>query len=122
MSFTERTQAHVDASQIRHGCDVYGADGEEVGYVSEVSSGYLVVSKGYFFSKKERYVPTSAIDRIEHDRLYLNLTKADLGAERWDTAPEATETHTRPGAASPPGRRASGHAVRRTPIARKART
>jgi hypothetical protein len=90
MSFTDRTQAHVDTSQIRHGCDVYDADGEEVGYASEVSTGYLLVSKGYFFTK-ERYVPTSAIARIEHDRVYLNLTKADLSAERWDTAPETTE-------------------------------
>ena len=93
MSFTERTQADPDTSQILRGCDVFGADGEEVGYVSEASTGYLVVSKGYFFPKKERYVPTSAIARIEHDRVYLNLTKADLDAERWDTAPETTETH-----------------------------
>jgi uncharacterized protein (TIGR02271 family) len=92
MSFTDRTQTNVDPRLIQHGWDVYGADGEKVGDVSEVSTGYLVVSKGFFFPK-ERYVPTSAITRIEHDRVYLNLTKADLDADRWDTAPETTETH-----------------------------
>ncbi len=36
MSFSDRSPAHVNASQIQHGWDVYGSDGEKVGDVSEV--------------------------------------------------------------------------------------
>jgi hypothetical protein len=37
------------ASQISVGDEVYGSDGEKVGAVAEVESGYIVIEKGFFF-------------------------------------------------------------------------
>ena len=37
------------ASQISVGDEVYGSDGDKVGTVAEVQSGYIVVEKGFFF-------------------------------------------------------------------------
>jgi uncharacterized protein (TIGR02271 family) len=107
MSFTDRSPAHVNASQIQHGWDVYGSDGEKVGDVSDVSAGYFVVSKGFFFPK-ERYIPFSAVTRVEHDRVYLNLTKADLDAERWDTVPDTDETRQGFAGGTTTGRQTAG--------------
>ena len=80
----------VDLRKIEHGWDVYAADGEKVGDVSEVTDGYLVVAKGFFFPK-ERYIPAALITRVEHDRVDLNVTRAALDAATWDGPPETTE-------------------------------
>jgi len=90
MARTERNQRTFDLAQVQHGWDVYGVDGDKIGDVGQVSDGYLVVSKGFFFPR-ERYVPAAAIVRLEGDRVYLNVTKADLDAERWDNPPRTSE-------------------------------
>jgi uncharacterized protein (TIGR02271 family) len=77
-------------ADIQHGWDVYGSDEEKVGNVSEVRSDYIVAHKGFFFPK-DLYIPTSAIARIEHDRVYLNVAKADVENQGWDTAERRTE-------------------------------
>jgi uncharacterized protein (TIGR02271 family) len=74
-------------SDVQHGWDVYGSDEEKVGNVSEVRSNYVVAHKGFFFPK-DLYIPTSAIARIEHDRVYLNVAKADVDNQGWDTYPD----------------------------------
>jgi uncharacterized protein (TIGR02271 family) len=76
----------MDVNDIRHGWQVYGADGEKVGDVSDVQATYIVVSKGLIFTS-ERYVPVSAVTRVEHDRVYLDVTKDEIEARGWDTAP-----------------------------------
>lgn len=73
--------------QIERGWDVYGADDEKVGDVSEVQDDYIVVSKGFLFTS-ERYIPASAITGIEHNRVYLSVTKDQIEAQGWDVAPE----------------------------------
>jgi uncharacterized protein (TIGR02271 family) len=92
MSFNDRTRTGTDYRQIQQGWDVYGSDGEKIGDVSEIHESYFVVSKGFFFPK-ERYIPFSAIRGLEHDRVEVNLTKADLDSDRWDSPPAMTEHH-----------------------------
>jgi len=77
----------MNVRDIEHGWDVYGADDEKVGDVAEVEDTYIVLSKGLFFPS-ERYIPTSAITRVEHDRVYLNLTKDEVKARDWDPVQE----------------------------------
>jgi uncharacterized protein (TIGR02271 family) len=86
MSFTDRTSGSATAAQIQQGWDVYGADGEKVGDVSELHEGYFVAKKGMFFPH-EHYIPFSAITRIEHDRVYLAVTKDQIEQQGWDEAP-----------------------------------
>jgi len=86
--------ANRDSWQIEHGWDVFDANGDKVGDVSAVEPGHLAVSKGFFFPK-ERYVPTNTISGVEHDRVYLNVTKDQLEHEQWDTAPQIDVNDTR---------------------------
>jgi uncharacterized protein (TIGR02271 family) len=80
----------VDYKEIDHGWDVYDADGEKVGDVREVHENYLMTEKGFFFPT-ERYIPRSAITRIEQDGVHLNVRKSDIDAQGWDKEPPAAE-------------------------------
>ena len=80
------TRPEGNIADIQHGWDVYGSDEEKVGSVSEVQSSYLVAHKGFFFPK-DLYIPHSAIARIEHDRVYLNVVKDDVDSQGWDAYP-----------------------------------
>jgi len=103
MSRQDMGRSGIEPRQIEHGWDVYGSDDEKVGDVSEVRDNYLVVSKGILFPH-EHYVPFSAITGIEHDRVYLNVTKDQIEDQGWDEEPttgaaygERREQATRPG-------------------------
>ncbi len=80
----------MNVKEIQRGWDVYGSDGEKVGDVSDVQGTYVVISKGLIF-KSERYARVAAISRVEHDRVYLNVTKDEIDARGWDTVPETDE-------------------------------
>jgi hypothetical protein len=72
--------------EIDTGWDVYGADGHKIGDVHDVQPYYIVVARGFFFPT-ERYVPVSAIVNVEHERVYLNVTQAEIDARGWEVAP-----------------------------------
>ena len=42
-------------------------------------------------------MPTSAISRVEHDRVYLNVTKDEVKARGWDRVPETGTLSGTPG-------------------------
>jgi uncharacterized protein (TIGR02271 family) len=86
MSFNSRTSGSVTASQIQQGWDVYSSDGEKVGDVAELHEGYFIAKQGMVFSH-EHYIPFAAISRVEHDRVYLAVTKDQIEAQGWDEAP-----------------------------------
>src|SRR5215207_6304692 len=88
MTRHEKRTMQMDPSQIEHGWDVYGSDGEKVGDVAEVHQDYIVVSKGLLFPH-EHYIPFSAITGIEHDRVYLNCSKDQIEDQGWEEAPTA---------------------------------
>src|SRR6476469_10735801 len=77
--------------EIDHGWDVSGADGDKVGDVAHVQTNYITVSKAFLF-KTDMYIPVSAISNIEHDRVYLNVTKHDIERQGWDQLPDSNET------------------------------
>jgi uncharacterized protein (TIGR02271 family) len=73
--------------EIDNGWDVYGADGDKIGDVHDVQPHYITVSKGFFFPT-ERYIPVSAIANVEHDRVYLGVTKSEIESRGWDVVPD----------------------------------
>jgi uncharacterized protein (TIGR02271 family) len=75
------------SSQITVGDDVYGSDGDKVGSVAEVQSGYIVVEKGFFFPT-DYYIPTSAIASASGGQVYLSTTKDAALNSGWDTVPD----------------------------------
>jgi uncharacterized protein (TIGR02271 family) len=76
----------MDLSSVRAGWDVYGSDGEKIGDVGDVGSNYLMVTKGFLFTK-DIYIPTSAIKSIDQDRVYLNVAKDQIDTMGWDRVP-----------------------------------
>jgi uncharacterized protein (TIGR02271 family) len=81
----------TESSQITVGDDVYGSDGDKVGTVAEVQSGYLVVEKGFFFPT-DYYIPMSAVASTGDGQIYLNVAKDSALNSGWDTVPEVVPT------------------------------
>jgi uncharacterized protein (TIGR02271 family) len=79
------------ASQISVGDEVYGSDGDKVGTVAEVQSGYIVVEKGFFFPT-DYYIPTSAIASASNGQVYLSSTKDAALNSGWDVVPDVEAT------------------------------
>ncbi len=76
----------MDLSSISNGWDVYGSDGDKIGDVNEVGSNYVLVTKGFLFTK-DVYIPTAAITGIEQDRVYVNFTKDQVDTLGYDQPP-----------------------------------
>ncbi|MDF3015976.1 MAG: hypothetical protein K0R44_1201, partial [Thermomicrobiales bacterium] len=74
------------STNITTGAEVFGADGEKVGTVAEVYSGYIVVEKGFFFPT-DYYIPMSAIASADNNQVYLNLAKDAALNSGWDAQP-----------------------------------
>lgn len=74
---------------FREGMTVYGADGDKVGKVVAVDPSYIVVEKGFFFPT-DYYIPTSAINTIDDDNVYLTVSKDEALNQGWDQPLTAT--------------------------------
>jgi len=68
---------------IPTGVDVIGADGDKVGKVIGVDASYIVVEKGWFFPS-DYYIPVQAVNTVEGDKVYLNVTKDEALNQGWD--------------------------------------
>lgn len=80
----------MDANDTRYtiaeGTDVVGVNGEKVGEVVAVHPNYIVVEKGFFFPT-DYYIPTSAINNYDGDKVFLTVSKDDALNQGWDTVP-----------------------------------
>ncbi len=98
----------MDANDTRYtiaeGTDVVGINGDKVGEVVAVHPNYIVVEKGFFFPT-DYYIPTSAINNYDGDKVYLTVSKDDALNQGWDTVPAegtyADTTDTAPVGAAP---------------------
>jgi uncharacterized protein (TIGR02271 family) len=79
------------ANQVSVGDEVYGSDGDKVGTVSEVQTGYIVVEKGFFFPT-DYYIPTSAIASASNGQVYLSTTRDAALNSGWDVVPDVQAT------------------------------
>ena len=77
--------------EIDNGWDVVTSDGEKLGDVEEVHPHYLVVGKGLIFHS-ERYVPVSTITDVADNKVYINVSKAEVDRQGWDTIPDTAGT------------------------------
>lgn len=77
-------------NQLRYagGAAVYDLNGDKIGTLTNVDpqGGYLVAQHGLFFPH-DVYIPSSAVTNSDADGIYLNLSKDDLGDERYKTPP-----------------------------------
>jgi uncharacterized protein (TIGR02271 family) len=72
------------------GDDVFGSDGEKVGRIAELYPGYLTVEKGFFFPS-DYFIPRQAIQSVQGNEVYLNVTKDAALHSGWDQVPTNTQ-------------------------------
>lgn len=88
-------------NQVSEGMDVFDADDQKVGSVSEKAEGYLRVPTGFLDLGTEHLIPFSAIREVKGREIHLNVAKDRLGelvsddAQAYDgTTVERTTTTT----------------------------
>lgn len=79
------TRPEGSLADVQRGWDVYGADEQQVGTVRETGADHLVVRSGAI-AGHDLTIPAAAIRRIEHDRVYLAVTKDAVAAQGWGPA------------------------------------
>jgi hypothetical protein len=72
---------------IHESMHVYTLDGNELGHIAKVYEDSFLVHKGYFFPT-DRYIPYSAIDTVENDRVQLNMTSDEAKQKEWEKRPD----------------------------------
>src|SRR6266480_1157547 len=65
---------------------VYTLDGHELGHIAKVYEDSFLVHKGYFFPT-DRYIPYSAIDSIENDRVQLSMSADEANKRSGKSVP-----------------------------------
>jgi hypothetical protein len=66
---------------------VYSADQQDIGHVAEIYEDSFLVHKGFFFPK-DRYIPYSAIQNVENDRVTLTMNAAEAKDMEWEKRPD----------------------------------
>jgi hypothetical protein len=84
---------------IELGTTVYGSDGEKVGDVAEIQSDYIVIEKGFIFTK-DLYIPVATIASQDADGVRLSITKDEVENRDWSTPPPLHAETDEPGPAA----------------------
>ena len=69
---------------------VYSADRQDIGHVAETYEDSFLVHKGFFFPK-DRYIPYSAIQNVENDRVTLTMNADEAKDMEWEKRPDYEE-------------------------------
>lgn len=84
---------------IELGTTVYGSDGEKVGDVAEIQSEYIVIEKGFIFTK-DLFIPMTTIASQDADGVRLSMTKNEVENHDWSTPPPLHVEKEAPGPAA----------------------
>lgn len=68
-----------DATQLRPGWEVFGADGAKIGTIADTSNNFFVVEKS-FLRTTDLFVPRSAVIAVSNERVTLKFTREELEA------------------------------------------
>lgn len=79
----EAEAAGLAYTNIQKGWDVYCSDNNKLGNVDDITADYLLIKKGLFFGENI-YVPKNAIDHIERDKVFLNVTCDKIKTLGWN--------------------------------------
>jgi hypothetical protein len=74
-------------NNVQKGFTVYSFDGDKVGTIGDVAGQYFKTDTGFLGLGKDFYVPFTAIDHVDGDRVYLNVTKDRFNQMAWDRQP-----------------------------------
>jgi hypothetical protein len=74
-------------NDLRLRMKVFSANGEHIGHVAEIYEDSFLVHRGYLFPI-DRYLPYSAISRMEEDELQLSLSSQQIEDALWNKRPD----------------------------------
>jgi uncharacterized protein (TIGR02271 family) len=77
---------------IEEGLELYSSDGEKVGHIDEINPEFFVVSAG-FLGRKQMYLPRSAEERTDGNKVYLNLSRDDIESKDWSDGTYSESSH-----------------------------
>jgi len=77
-----------NGGQIAKGADVFGADNEKIGKITEVGERYFLVQHGFLFHKT-LYLPMRTVARADTHMVYLNVPKYEAEAMATEHLPAA---------------------------------
>lgn len=72
--------------ELTTGTTVYGSDGEKIGDISEVATGYFTVKEGVILTS-EMHFPTSLVAGVDDDGVRLTISKSEVEAGDWSSRP-----------------------------------
>jgi hypothetical protein len=76
-------------AELRAGWAILGNDGRRFGTVEHVGQNYILVSRSGLLSNL--YVPASNVANVEHEVVYLNLSKSEADGMGWEQPPRAED-------------------------------
>jgi len=77
-----------NGGEIAKGADVFGADNEKIGKITEVGERYFLVQHGFLFHKT-LYLPMRTVARADAHFVYLNVPKYEAEAMATEHLPAA---------------------------------
>ncbi len=66
---------------------VVSSTNDNLGHVEEIYEDSFLIRKGIIFSK-DRYIPYSAIERVEDNTVHLDLTTDEAREKEWERRPD----------------------------------
>ncbi|MDQ6662166.1 MAG: DUF2171 domain-containing protein [Chloroflexota bacterium] len=73
--------------QVHPDMHVYSSDNQDVGHVVKVYEDSFLIHKGLFFPT-DRYIPYTAIENIDNDRIQLSMPADDVKIREWEKRPD----------------------------------
>lgn len=74
-------------TDIRSGMTCYTSDNSQIGNIGEVGQSHFKCDTGFLGLGKDLYIPFSAVDHTEGDKVYLNVMKDHVDQMNWDRQP-----------------------------------
>jgi hypothetical protein len=78
--------AMTDSHDIHKNMQVYSVDRKHLGHVANIYEDSFLVQKGFFFHS-DRYIPYSAILRVEADQIQLTMNADEAQDQEWEIRP-----------------------------------
>jgi hypothetical protein len=67
--------------------EVYSSDEQNLGHVADVYEDSFAIHKGVIFAKN-RYIPYTAIAKVDDQKLYLTMSADEVHDKEWDRRPD----------------------------------
>lgn len=77
----------IGRDRIREGMQVYSSDGHQIGTVGQVGDTHFKCDTGFLGLGRDLYVPFANVDRVEGNRLYLNVARDRIDTMNFDRQP-----------------------------------